>query len=288
MTIAFARMHGCGNDFVVIDDRDGRLALHAGPLARALCHRRTGLGGDGLMLIEAAPAGSGADFEMIYVNADGSVGEMCGNGARCVARRAADLGLVGDRALFLTAAGPIRASLGPALVTLAMTPPRDERPAQRLSVEGTTLDLSTIDTGVPHAVAFVTDPGAVDVARLGRAVRNHPAFAPRGANANFVAVAGPSRLRMRTYERGVEAETLACGTGAVAAALLAHRRGLANAPVAIETPGGWLEIGFKVAPDGRFTDVTLTGPTELIATGTIDDNWLAARGLAPVGRSAAA
>ena len=280
MTIAFARMHGCGNDFVVIDDRDGRLAPLAGPLAKALCHRRTGLGGDGLMLIETAAAGSGADFTMIYVNADGSEGEMCGNGARCVARRAADLGLVRERALFLTGAGPIRATLGPALVSLAMTPPQDERPPRRLTIEGVELELWTIDTGVPHAVAFVADPAALDVERLGRAIRHQPAFAPRGSNANFVAVTGPSRLRMRTYERGVEAETLACGTGAVAVALVAHRRGLATSPVAIEAPGGRLEIGFRTGTDGSFSDVTLTGPTELIATGEIDDDWLAARGLA--------
>jgi len=140
--------------------------------------------------------------------------------------------------------------------------------------------LWTIDTGVPHAVAFVADPAALDVEKLGRAIRHHPAFAPRGSNANFVAVVGPSRLKIRTYERGVEAETLACGTGAVAAALIAHRRGLATSPVAIEAAGGRLEIGFRVGADGGFSDVTLTGPTELIATGEIDDDWLAARGLA--------
>src|SRR5258707_8988000 len=171
------------------------------------------------------------------------------------------------------------------MVSLAMTAPQDERPPRRLTIEGLELELWTIDTGVPHAVAFVADPAALDVERLGRAIRDHPAFAPRGINASFVAAVGPSRLRMRTYERGVEAETLACGTGAVAVALIAHRRGLATSPVAIETSGGGtLEIGFRVGPDGQFGDVTLTGPTELIATGTIDDDWLAARGLAIAGR----
>ncbi|MFO1056827.1 MAG: diaminopimelate epimerase [Dongiaceae bacterium] len=287
-TIAFARMHGCGNDFVVIDDRDGRLAAIAGPLARAACDRRTGLGGDGLMLIGAAPAGSGLDFSMLYINADGNEGEMCGNGARCIARRAADLGIVGANAAFRTGAGIVRAALSSDRVTLGMTDPVDERPPQRLTVEGSALEVWSIDTGVPHAGVFVDDLAGTDVARLGRALRHHPAFAPRGANANFATPVGPSRLRMRTYERGVEAETLACGTGAVAVALIACRRGLARPPVTIEpTGGGLLEIGFRDAGTG-FRSVTLAGPTELIATGILDAAWLAARGLAPAPAARAA
>jgi diaminopimelate epimerase len=176
--IPFARMHGCGNDFVVIDDRAGRLAAIAGPLARAVCDRRTGLGGDGLMLIGAAPAGSGLDFSMLYINADGNEGEMCGNGARCIARRAADLGIVGTSAAFRTGAGIVRATLAADRVTLAMTDPVDERPPQRLTVDGSDLEVWSIDTGVPHAVVFVADLAGTDVARLGRALRYHPAFAP--------------------------------------------------------------------------------------------------------------
>jgi diaminopimelate epimerase len=287
-TITFARMHGCGNDFVVIDDRPGRLAAIAGPLARALCDRRTGLGGDGLMLIGAPPPGSGLDFSMLYVNADGNEGEMCGNGARCIARRAADLGIVGSRAAFRTGAGIVRATLAGERVTLAMTDPVGERPPQRLAVEGTELEVWSIDTGVPHAVVFVEDLAGTDVARFGRALRRHPAFAPRGANADFAAPVGPSRLRMRTYERGVEAETLACGTGAVAVALIAYRRGLANPPVTIEpTGGGLLEIGFRDTGAG-FVEVTLAGPAEPIATGTLDAAWLAARGLVPAAAARAA
>jgi diaminopimelate epimerase len=288
-TIAFARMHGCGNDFVVIDDRDGRLAPLAGPLARAVCHRRTGIGADGLMLIGTAASGSGLDFSMLYINADGNEGEMCGNGARCIARRAADLGIVGRHAAFQTGAGIVRATLAGERVTLAMTDPVGERAAQLLDVEGTELEVWSIDTGVPHAVVFVEDLAGTDVPRLGRALRTHPAFAPRGANANFATPAGPSRLRMRTYERGVEAETLACGTGAVAVALIAYRRGLARSPVAIEpTGGGLLEIGFRDTGAGGFAEVTLSGPTELIATGTLDAAWLAARGLTPAAAAQAA
>jgi diaminopimelate epimerase len=284
MTIPFARMHGCGNDFVVLDDRAGRLYPQRAALARAVCHRRTGLGGDGLLLIGRAPApssseGGSSDFAMTYVNADGNEGEMCGNGARCVVRRAAELGIVRDRAAFATPAGLIRATLSGARVTLGMTEPTDERDPVTLEIDGRAFELFYIDTGVPHVVAFVDDLDSLDVEGIGRQIRHHPAFGPRGVNANFAKPAGPSRLRARTYERGVEAETLACGTGAVAIGLVAFRRGLAQSPVIILPPGGELVIGFRTDAAGRFHDVTLSGPTEEIATGEIDDAWLAAHGL---------
>ncbi len=282
MTIPVARMHGCGNDFVVIDDRAGRLYPHRRALTLELCHRRTGLGGDGLILIGRAPAGSEpADFAMSYVNADGNDGEMCGNGARCTARRAAELGLVRDRAAFTTEAGLIRATIAPDKVTLAMTDPVDERPAQGLEIGGRAFELHYIDTGVPHVVAVVDDLDSLDVEGIGRQLRYHQAFAPRGVNANFIQPVTPGRLRIRTYERGVEAETLACGTGAVAAGLVAFRLGLAGgSPVILLPKGGQeLSIGFRAGPDGKFTEVTLAGPTERIATGEIDDAWLAAHGL---------
>lgn len=280
MTISFARMHGAGNDFVVIDDRAGRLYPGRSALAKAICHRRTGLGGDGLILIGRPVDNGSADFAMTYVNADGNEGEMCGNGARCAARRAAELGLVRDRAAFATPAGVIRATIAGAHVTLGMTDPIDERPALTLEVDGRSLELFYIDTGVPHVVAFVDDLDGFDVEGIGRRLRHHPAFAPRGVNANFAKLVGPSRLRARTYERGVEAETLACGTGAVAIALVAFRRGIAESPVTILPPGGELVIGFETGSDGRFSNVTLSGPTERIAIGEIDNAWLAAHGLA--------
>ena len=132
---------------------------------------------------------------------------------------------------------------------------------------------------MPHVVAFVEDLDGLDVEGIGRKIRHHPAFSPRGVNANFAKLVGPSRLRARTYERGVEAETLACGTGAVAIGLVASRSGVAVSPVTILPPGGELVIGFRTAPDGGFHDVTLSGPTERVATGEIDDDWLAAHGL---------
>jgi diaminopimelate epimerase len=276
MALAFTRMHGAGNDFVVLDDRAGRLKPHASALARALCDRRKGLGGNGLILIGAPPAGGSADFTMTYVNAGGDEGEMCGNGARCVARRAMELGIAGPNCSFLTRAGLIRAEVSEAQVRITLSPPGRPEPPVVLDVAGERLEVHAIDTGVPHAVVFVADPDKVDVARLGPALRHHSHF-KRGCNANFAAVT-QGRLRLRTFERGVEAETLACGTGAAAAALIACHLGKMTPPVTIEARGGELVVDFRKI-DGRYADVTLAGPTETIATGEIDTDWLTARGL---------
>ncbi len=288
--LRFARMHGCGNDFVVVDDRDGRLHTHRGDLALALCDRHKGLGGDGLILIQhdESQGGPAADFRMTYVNRTGADGEMCGNGARCAARRAVDLGLApgrghGTELCMATLAGLVRAIVDDSEVTLAMTIPSDERSSVPLTIAGRKLDLFAIDTGVPHAVAFLESSEALerlDVEGIGRAIRHHEAFAPKGVNANFAARRPDGSYRMRTYERGVELETLACGTGSAAVALAAHRRFGTAAPVSIlPTGGGLLTIGFQTS-DGGFREVTLKGPTETIAEGEIPVDWLAARGLA--------
>jgi diaminopimelate epimerase len=280
----FARMHGCGNDFVVIDDRGGRWHDRRERLAQEICDRRKGLGGDGLILIGAGTGG--ADFRMSYINRTGMDGEMCGNGARCAVLRAADLGLVRGTAAMATDAGLIRAAIAGKTITLTMTPPVDERPAIDMPLSVGTLRGGYIDTGVPHVVVFLDDAAALeayDVTAVGREIRRHPAFA-RGANANFAARLADGSFRMRTYERGVEMETLACGTGAVAVGLIAHRRFGGGAPVVIHpTGGGKLEIGFRTGPDGAFQDVTLSGPAETIAEGEITEDWLAARGLSSAG-----
>jgi diaminopimelate epimerase len=285
--LRFARMHGCGNDFVVIDDRDGRLHARRTELAQTLCDRRKGLGGDGLILLQHSQEPSAADFRMTYVNRTGVDGEMCGNGARCAARRAVDLGLIqGSRSAdlrMMTLAGIVRAAVGDSDVTLTMTAPRDERPSVPLTIDGRHFDLFAIDTGVPHAVAFLDSSDGLerlDVEGIGRKIRRHDAFAPKGANANFAARQADGSYRMRTYERGVEMETLACGTGSVAVALAAYRRFGAVSPISIlPSGGGRLVIGFRLEVGG-FRDVTLTGPTETIAEGEITADWLTARGFA--------
>jgi diaminopimelate epimerase len=213
-------------------------------------------------------------------------GEMCGNGARCAILRAAELGIA-DRAApigMATDAGFIRAKIAGSTVTLAMTDPVNERPPVSLDISGRSFDLHYIDTGVPHAVAFLNDVAdleSLDLETIGPIVRHHAVFAPRGVNANFAVPLPDGSLRMRTYERGVEMETLACGTGAVAVGLMTHRRFDSAAPVLIHpTGGGILEIGFE-STGNAFRNVTLKGPAETIAEGEIPVDWLAAHGLIP-------
>lgn len=291
--IPFARMHGSGNDFVVIDDRGGRLRANRRSLAKALCDRRRGLGGDGLVLLgQGAPGHVG----MVYVNADGNDGEMCGNGAGCAIRRAWEIGLFSGRHTILdTDAGAIAADLAGFRVTMTMTDPKDERLHLSIPTSEGTLTGHYVDTGVPHVVIFVADVAPVNVGGLGPEIRHHPLF-PRGCNVNWAGRIGDNAFRMRTYERGVEAETLSCGTGATAIALIAARLGLAKPPVRIlASGGGELSISFDESPAskmsatgtsasetsvGAFRNVRTTVEVERIAEGVLDKDWLARRDLA--------
>ena len=271
LIVPFTKMEGAGNDFVVLDNRflrfsDDELAA----LARQACPRRTGVGADGLLALDEE---DGADFRMRYRNADGSLATMCGNGARCLARFAARAGLGtetdGTVALtFETDGGRYRAQVSGrsrgGSVRLAMPPARDYGQGP----EGTV----TVWTGTEHAVVFTDNVAAFDIDGEGRRLRHDPAFAPAGTNVNAVQVVGPGRVRARTYEKGVEAETLACGTGAVAAALAAALGGHlgpdneGRQSVAVEMPGGTLEVGFT--GDGQ--DLTLAGPAETVYEGTLE------------------
>jgi len=275
--LAFARMHGCGNDFIVIDDRANHWHARRNALAHALCDRRKGLGGDGLLLINSDAE---VDFAMSYTNASGLEGEMCGNGARCIVKRAHDIGIIGNHTRFRTDAGMMGADLDGSQIRLAMTTPSAAELGLKLEAAGATWHGHGIDTGVPHLVIFTDEIEELDLARIGPPLRYHPHF-PRGVNANFARRLAPNRFRMRTYERGVEAETLACGTGSVAIALIASLLGEASSPViVVPTGGGELRIDFVPQADGRFSDVYLTGPAETIAEGVLDRDWLAARNLA--------
>lgn len=275
--IPFARMHGSGNDFVVIDDRAGRLRPNRQALAQALCDRRRGLGGDGLVLLSNGAAGH---VVMNYINADGMDGEMCGNGAGCAVRRAWELGLFkGSETVLDTDAGALGATLDGFRVTMRMTDPQDERLNLSIPTSEGTLLGHYVDTGVPHVVLFVDDVAPVNLKELGPEIRHHALF-PRGCNVNWAAKLGENEFRMRTYERGVEAETLSCGTGATAIALMAYRLGLAKAPVTIRASGGgMLRIEFGESPAGPLRNVRTTVEVERIAEGTLDQDWLARRGL---------
>ncbi len=271
LVVPFTKMNGAGNDFVVIDNRWFHFTPdELGALAARVCRRRVGVGADGLLALEAGA--DGAHFRMRYRNADGSLGTMCGNGARCLARFAARAGLGdtdGDATtlVFDTDGGRYRASV-PAEgdVTLDVPPPRAWA---RAAVDGET-DLWRIWTGTEHAVRFVPDVAAEDVDTFGRRLRHDAAFAPAGTNVNFVEVRSPDAVVARTFEKGVEAETLACGTGAVASALAARLAGrLASDRVAVHMPGGTLHVGFRLNGE-EVTDVTLAGPAETVYEGTLE------------------
>jgi len=236
MKIPFMKMSGSGNDFILIDHRKPILDEDKmKDFARKVCQRRVSVGADGLILIERSEK---ADFKWRFFNADGSEAEMCGNGGRCAARFAWLKGITGPSLTFETLAGILTAQVNGKRVKLEMTKPFGLKLDETILIEGKKQTLSSINTGVPHAVIFLEDFKGVDVVRAGRAIRYHPHFAPAGTNANFVRVENYSQLSIRTYERGVEDETLACGTGAVASALVAAFKGLVKSPVSIQTWGG--------------------------------------------------
>ncbi len=275
MLLRFSKMNGAGNDFVVIDNRSLALSLTRDQIAR-LCDRHRGVGADGLLAVEPA-AHPGADFRFRYYNADGGEAEMCGNGARCFARFAARLlPTAPSRLRFETLAGTVAADLVADQVRLAMPTPSDLRLHTPTHIDGLDAPLHFINTGVPHAVAFVPDLAALDVPTLGRAIRHHPHFAPAGTNANFAQALAPDHIALRTYERGVEAETLACGTGITATALIHHLLHSAPSPVHVHTRGGdLLTVDFTPGPPGpahssSFPHVSLTGPAEFVFTGQLD------------------
>ncbi len=264
--LSFTKMNGAGNDFVMLDNRDGTLALEKAQIAR-LCDRHRGVGADGLLLVE--PAQNGADFRMRYYNADGGEAEMCGNGARCFGRFARRVsGQQGD-ITFETLAGVITAQFVGENVRIQMSVPHSLRLNDALEMAGEKLTVHSVNTGVPHAIVFVDDLEGVEVRRLGAGLRYHPHFAPKGTNANFVKKLDSQAIAIRTYERGVEDETLACGTGMVACALIFHELTGAAAPVAVQVRGGdTLEIGFR-AESGAYRDVTLTGPADYVFDGQV-------------------
>jgi diaminopimelate epimerase len=264
-TVFFHKMQGCGNDFVLIDNRGLSLKPEfMAAWAVALCRRAFGIGADGLIFLDVAPEGAEVDYRWHFFNADGSRAEMCGNGARCAAKLAVALGLAGPRHRFASDAGPIQAEVfGAGLVRVALTEPGEFARDVALATPDGPLTAQFVNTGVPHAVIFVPEAAAVNVKRIGAMVRHHPHFAPAGTNANFVQVEGPGKLRLRTYERGVEDETYACGTGACASAIAAKAMGYGGEHFEVVTSGG--ETLYVDLPDGR---VFLTGAADTVFTGT--------------------
>jgi len=265
--LRFTKMNGAGNDFVLIDNRAGNVHLNRDQIA-TLCNRHRGIGADGILLLEKPS--NRADFRMRYFNADGGEAEMCGNGARCFARFANKVAGAQDKISFETLAGVISAQLNGDLVTLQMTEPTDLRLNVKLPVGGRNRTVNFVNSGVPHVVIPVSRIDDVDVRREGAPIRYHEMFSPKGANVNFIEKRGDWKIAVRTYERGVENETLACGTGVVASAIIFAASENINGPVGVLVRGGdELQVGFEKT-EMQFRNVTLTGPADFIFEGTIE------------------
>ncbi len=261
-------MHGAGNDFVMVENLDGSVRLTTEQIAR-LCHRRFGVGADGLVLLEKAPSKE-LDAQMIYFNADGSRADMCGNAARCFTAFAlahnvgTPLGLS-----FRTDAGDLTSREKGGQYTVDMTPAFDTRLNFNLNLSTGPALLHYTNTGVPHVIKFVPEVEKIDIVAEGSELRYHKEFSPKGANANFAQVIGNGVI-VRTYERGVENETLACGTGVAAVAIVAHLVHNVAKPVPLKVAGGdTLSVDFRVEGDS-IEAVTLTGPASFVYSGSIE------------------
>ncbi len=267
MTLQFAKMSGAGNDFIVIDDRENSVGEDARELAKQLCRRRLSIGADGLILVIPS---SRCDFRMRYFNADGSEADMCGNGGRCLARFAREHDIAGSEMCFESRSGTHEATIVDETdVKLAMMDPRALLLSFEIGLKGEQFIVHRVNTGVPHAVLEVEELNEYPVVDVGRAIREHRRFLPEGTNVDFVEQQGPREISLRTYERGVEDETLACGTGAVAAAVVMAALGKIQPPVSIRTRGGFtLVVGFFMSDLG-FCDVSLTGDARTVYEGEI-------------------
>ncbi|MDR1696277.1 MAG: diaminopimelate epimerase [Endomicrobium sp.] len=268
MDVNFSKLTAAGNDFVLIDNRDNIIdKKDYQSLAVKLCDRKYSVGADGIIFLEKSAE---KDFKMKYLNSDGSHASMCGNGGRSIAMFAYEIGAAKEKMIFETDAGIINAEIMPgSRVKLDLYDPKDLKRDIKLEAESQKFDADFINTGVPHIVIFVDDIEKTDVFKYGRAIRNHKEFSPSGTNVNFVQAVKDNTLLVRTYERGVENETLACGTGITASAIIAGLKGLAKSPVnAVARGGDKLSVSFK-ADGEKITDVILEGPAVIAFKGTV-------------------
>jgi diaminopimelate epimerase len=259
MDITFYKYHGTGNDFVIIDNRDNRYDSLTPKQVKFLCDRRFGIGADGLMLLKHR---DGYDFEMIYYNADGNPSTMCGNGGRCLVKFANQVGIHKYTYKFLAIDGDHEAEI-------------DNNNIIRLKMK----DVDTVDehstymvlnTGSPHYIKFMNDVQETDVVNAGRTIRNSAAYATEGINVNFVESTGQDSIFVRTYERGVEDETMSCGTGVTAAALMSAHNDRGFNRVEVRTPGGHLSVEFDKVGDKEFKDIWLCGPATFVFKGELE------------------
>ncbi len=263
--IPFFKMSGSGNDFIIIDNR--KPVLDEASLNRFIvnvCRRKLSAGADGLILIEPSEA---VDFKWRFFNSDGSRAEMCGNGARCAARYAHVNGITAKRLKFQTDVGIVAAEIIDERVKVKMTDPSEITPDMSIELDAGRRTMAAVNTGVPHVILVETDLEAVDVRGLGREIRRHAAFAPAGTNVNFITSPADDTIVIRTYERGVEDETLACGTGSVAAALVTAVRHGKDSPIHVKTRSGILLTVHFSRKENGFTNVHLEGDARIIYRG---------------------
>jgi diaminopimelate epimerase len=270
--IAITKMSGSGNYFILIDNRQNVAGgMNLKEFIIKVCRRKMSAGADGLILIESSTT---ADFRWQFFNSDGSRAEMCGNGARCAARFAWLNGVTGQRMTFETDAGVVSAEVVGERVKVGMTDPRDLKTDFTVALKNGPRRISSFNTGVPHVVVEVDGLEAADVVGEGRQIRTHRDFAPAGTNVNFVAPRTGGGIAVRTYERGVEDETLACGTGSVAAALVAAHKYGRPSPVDVLTRSGIVLTVHFTVDNGRFRRVQLEGDARVIYTGDLwPDAW---------------
>jgi len=268
-TINFTKISAAGNDFVLIDNRNKTIKRSISKIAVKLCDRRRSIGADGLLLLQKS---NKADFQMLYFNSDGSRASMCGNGARAIARFVNIIGAAKSNMSFLTDAGIIYAKINGESIAVNLSNPHSYRPQVDVLLNGKKLKCAYINTGVPHIVLFVPNVEKINVKELGSALRFHKAFAPDGTNVNFVQVKG-NTLIVRTYERGVEDETLACGTGVSACSLVSVLEGKVKQPVScIVRSGDKLTVSFDVtANNARYPakNLWLHGPAVVSFSGKV-------------------
>jgi len=270
--IEFYKMSGSGNDFIIVDNRDKIVdETDLVNFIVKVCRRKMSVGADGFILVENT---EGADFKWRFFNSDGSVAEMCGNGARCVARFAYLTGIAGPEMSFETGAGIVEARVAGESVKIKMTDPSDLKTDYTLELKDRSISFSSINTGVPHVVMVTDTLDDVEVVKMGREVRFHDMFAPAGTNVNFICPIKDDTIGIRTYERGVEDETLACGTGSVAGALIMARKMKIDAPINVLTRSGVILKIYYKEKNGTYQDIYLEGDARIIYRAELfEDAW---------------
>ena len=259
MKIEFFKYQGTGNDFVVLDNRDNKYDGLTVKQVKHICDRRFGIGADGLMLLSKK---NGYDFEMIYFNADGNEGSMCGNGGRCLVKFAYHMGIHKSTYHFIASDGEHIADIGiDHIVRLKMN---DVTEVDQHS------SYAVLNTGSPHFIKFSANVKDIDVVETGREIRYSAAFKENGINVNFVESVDEDSIYVRTYERGVEDETMSCGTGVTAAALMSAHNEKGFNRVEVKTPGGRLSVEFDKIDEDHFEDIWLCGPAELVYKGEME------------------